>query len=133
MKRPTPLFFGGVDGSADTLGDGPGPDVYVATAFATEGLNDKGRDYARRYQQVTGERFDLAAALSWDATTILYEALKQAGVPGTKLREQLGRAEAFEATTGPLTFKERQARRPVFVLRWKDGQATLAKTVAPEA
>src|SRR5439155_27029397 len=110
-KRTVPLLFGGADGIG-SWAETPGLDVYSATAFATDGLSEKGSTFARRYQESTGERFDLSAALSADATRLLFEGLKSAA-PNAKLRDQLAKIETFETTTGNVTFKDRQARRPV--------------------
>jgi ABC-type branched-subunit amino acid transport system substrate-binding protein len=129
-KRTCPLLFGGADG-VSSWSDIAGVPVYSATAFLTEELSEKGGAFARRYQEKTGERFDLSAALAVDATNLLFEALKQTA-PGTKLREQLAKIETLDGTTGALTFKDRQARRPVFVVSWKGGAATLVKKVPAE-
>src|SRR5262249_48938753 len=77
-KRTVPLLLGGADGITTTWADKPGIEVYSASAFATEGLSEKGSAFARRYQEKVGERVDLSAALSADATHFLYDALKQA-------------------------------------------------------
>jgi ABC-type branched-subunit amino acid transport system substrate-binding protein len=129
-KRTCPLLFGGADG-VTAWSDVAGVPVYSATAFLAEELSEKGSTFARRYQEKTGERFDVSAAVAVDATNLLFEALKQTA-PATKLREQLAKIETLEGTTGTLTFKDRQARRPVFVVSWKGGTATLMKKVAAE-
>jgi len=131
-----PVLFGGADGSAMLIGDEAkdGPDLFYATAFTPKGASAKGRDFIQHFQEMFGERPDVAAALSYDATQLLYEAIRQGNsVSSSRIREQLAKIESFESVTGALSFKERQARRPVFVMRLKDGAATLEKTVPAEA
>ena len=133
-KMNVTVLFGGEDGSAPGLRpEEDGPELYQATAFALEGLSAKGRDFAGRYQDTSGEPPTLAAALAYDGTRLLFEVMRQANsTSGARVREQLAKIEEFESVTGNFTFKDRQARRPVFVVRLKGGAAKVVKTVAAE-
>jgi branched-chain amino acid transport system substrate-binding protein len=134
-KLNVPLLFGGEDGGATglRLDDTEGPDLYLATAFADDGASDKGHDFARRFKEETGEVPSLAAALAYDGTRLLFDAMRQAGTAnGARIREQLARGEPFESMTGNWSFKDRQAVRRVFVVRVKGGKATVVKIAAAE-
>jgi branched-chain amino acid transport system substrate-binding protein len=125
-----PVLFGGPDVDAAALRRGEGGDaVYLATAFAAEG----GREFARKFEDTTREPPTVAAVLAYDGTRMLFEAMRDAGTnTGTRVRDQLAKVEVFESVTGKVSFKDRQARRPVFVLRLKGDAVTLVKTVEPD-
>jgi branched-chain amino acid transport system substrate-binding protein len=130
-----PVLFGGadVDPSSLYLDDKEGPDVYLATAFAEERLSEKGRDFERRFRESTGEQPTVAAALAYDATRLLFEAMRQAGTANpARVRDQLSKTDDFESVTGSLAFRERQARRPVFVVRVRDSEAKVVRTGGPD-
>ncbi len=132
-KVSVPVLFGGEDVGASGLRpeEKDGPEVYFATAFADERLSEKGRDLARRFRESTGEGPTIAAALAYDATRLLFEVMGQTGTAnGARVRDQLAKTEVFESVTGSLAFKDRQARRPVFVVRVREGEAKVVKTVA---
>ena len=130
--RP-PVLFGGEDFGVIRLWreSDVRPDVYLATVFAAEGLkeNEKGREFARRFQEAAGEPPTLAAALTYDGTRLLFEALRKAETDnGPRVREQLAKIEAFDSVTGSLSFKDHQAVRPVFVVRVQGNEAKVVKT-----
>ena len=134
-KRTVPILFGGEDTGATAMRsqDAEGAEIYLATAFAIDGLSEKGRDFAERFQKATGEPPTLAAALAYDGTRLLFDAMSKANtISGTRVREQLAKIEGFESVTGTLSFKERQACRPIFVVRLKGDAAKMVKTVSAE-
>jgi branched-chain amino acid transport system substrate-binding protein len=134
-KVAVPVLFGGDDVGAGGLRPNAkdGPDLYLATAFAEDRLSEKGHDFERRFRESSGERPTIAAALAYDATRLLSDAMRQVGTTnGARVREQLAKTEDFESVTGSLAFKDRQARRPVFVVCVHDGEAKVVKTVASD-
>jgi branched-chain amino acid transport system substrate-binding protein len=127
-------LYGGEDaGPAAAAGGGAG-EVYLATAYDAGGLTQAGKEFAARYEQEFHEPPDLAAALAYDGVRLLLGAFARAGgaVPA-RVREELVRAEGFEAVTGPLAFRDRYARRTLFVVRVRGGAADLVRTFPPEA
>jgi branched-chain amino acid transport system substrate-binding protein len=131
-KAAVPILFGGEDLGARGLrpDSKEGPDIYLATAFAETELGEKGRDFDRRFREATGERPGISAALAYDATRLLFEAMSQAGTTsGTRIREQLAKTDDFESVTGSLSFKDRQARRLVFVVRVRGGEVKVVRSV----
>jgi branched-chain amino acid transport system substrate-binding protein len=130
-----PLLYGGPDvGPAALAGEAPAaPEFSFVTAYAPEGLSDSGKEFARRY----GERFhaapDLHAALAYDAARLLLAALRQ--VPDAtpaRLRAQLAKREPFEGVTGPVTWKDGEPRRPLFLMRLVNDRPKLVKGLGPE-
>ena len=68
------------------------------------------------------EEPDAQAALTYDATRMLLEAIRKAEtIDGKKIRDTLAEM-TFEGLTGPIKFSpDRRAVRAAFVVEWKDG------------
>jgi branched-chain amino acid transport system substrate-binding protein len=131
-----PLLYGGADVGPAVLEGGPpaAPDVYLATAYAPEGLTPAGKDFARRYAERFRAAPDLHAALAYDGMRLLLAALRQLpDVTPAQLRARLAQREPFESVTGPLTWKDGQPRRPLFLFRLENNRPKLVKALGPEA
>lgn len=134
-KVKAALLYGGADVDASTLArrSQTGAEVYLATAFAEEGLSERGKAFAQKYEARFREKPDAYAFGAYDAARLLFGAMHEANsITGARVREQLGRQETFESVTGPVTWKDRQPRRRLFVVRLAAGSAKLLKTVDPE-
>jgi len=129
-----PLLHGGEDHGAEPFEATvrPGLDVYVATVFCVEKLTPRGQEFARRYQAKFGTPPDLDAVAAHDAAWLLFTAMQRTqSLAADRLRDELAGTESFEWLTGPVTFKDRQARRPLFLMRVTDGKPHLEETVGP--
>jgi branched-chain amino acid transport system substrate-binding protein len=129
-----PLLYGGPDvGLAELEGAPPAaPDVYLATAYAPEGLPDAGKEFARRYVERFHAPPDLHAALAYDGARLLLAALRQVpDVTPARLRARLAQREPFESVTGPLTWKDGQPLRPLFLLRLANNRPKLVQELWP--
>jgi branched-chain amino acid transport system substrate-binding protein len=130
QPRPA-LLYGGPDVGAGPLAGGRG-DVYTATVFTPDGLTDRGKEVAGKYQDRFREAPDLLAAEGYEAARVLFDAMARAkAVAADKVRERLA-GEEFDGLTGPLRFKDGRARRRVFVVALHDGEAKPAATIEPE-
>jgi branched-chain amino acid transport system substrate-binding protein len=130
-----PVLYGGGDVGAGPLrGEDPqGPGVYLATVYAAEGLTERGQAFARRYEERFHEAPDLYAAQAYDGARLLFETMHRLQTAdGARVRAELGKGEPFESLTGPVRWKDRQARRPVFLVRVHPDKAALVRTFAPE-
>ena len=126
------LLYGGEDVGMGPLAAGGG-DLVTATVVATEGLTDRGKEFAKRYQERFHEPPDLPACQGYDAAWVLFDAMRRAkGVAPDHVRERLAAASDFEGLTGPLRFKDGRARRRVFVVGLHDGAAKIVQTIDPE-
>lgn len=140
-KADVTLLYGGEDAGAGVF-RAPGAEAVTATVFATEGLTDKGKDFAKRYEERFHEPPSFAAAQAYDAGRLLFETLQKAkgGSLGRlrddqlrgDLRDALLKVESFDSVTGTITWKDHVPRRPLFVVRVKDGEAKVVQTVTPE-
>jgi branched-chain amino acid transport system substrate-binding protein len=129
-----PLLYGGADRGPGTFTGtlGPGSDVYLATVFSPDKLTSRGQEFARRYHEEFHEAPDLAAVEAYDAAWLLLTTINQAqsAIPD-RVREELMGTESFESLTGTVTFKERLARRPLFIVRVSDAKDHVEETIAP--
>jgi branched-chain amino acid transport system substrate-binding protein len=127
------VLHGGADeGVSALLGDAPAvADFYLVTAFP--GGKSVGTEFSEKYQQRFHEPPDLFAAQAYDATRLLLRALEQArSAQPERLLDQLARREPFTTVTGPLTWKDRQARRSLHAVHLKDGASQVERTIEPE-
>jgi branched-chain amino acid transport system substrate-binding protein len=131
------LLYGGEDRGTETLPEPPreGPAAFLATAFSVRAeLGDTGQAFIREYAEKFQEPPDLAAALAYDGVLLLIDALERAktaqpGRPG----EELAAVTDFHGVTGPLSFANRRAKRPVFVVKFEAGEAKVVDTFGPGA
>jgi branched-chain amino acid transport system substrate-binding protein len=131
-----PLIFGGEDGALPALlADRPTGDlVYLATSYLASDAAARNELFVKKYEEQFHEPPDVHAALAYDGACILFEALRAANTTNApKVREALPELKDFESVTGPLSFaKDHHARRPLFVVQVKDGQAALSKRYEPD-
>ncbi|BCY18272.1 ethanolamine utilization protein EutJ [Leptolinea sp. HRD-7] len=92
------------------------------------------KNYGELYKNDKGEPKtpDALAALAYDATNILIEAIEKAGVDDpTKVADAMAKGK-FEAVSGTITFDEFHTPiKPVTVIAVKDGKVTFNSQVMP--
>jgi branched-chain amino acid transport system substrate-binding protein len=129
------VLYGGPDVGAGPLhgAEAEGPGLYLATVYAAEGLTERGQAFARRYEERFHEAPDLYAAQAHDGARLLFETMqKLQTADGALVWAELSKGETFESLTGPVKWKDRQPRRPVFLVRLHKGKADLVKKLDPE-
>ncbi len=127
-----PLLYGGEDVGVAPLAAGRG-DLATATVVSLEDLTDRGKEFAKKYQERFHETADLPACQAYDAARALFAALVRAkGTAPDHVRDALAAASGFDSLTGPLRFKDGRARRRVFVVSLHDGEAKTVRTIDPE-
>jgi branched-chain amino acid transport system substrate-binding protein len=89
------------------------------------------REYKLRYGNLAP---DAHAALAYDATRVLTDAIQRAGTTdGPKLRDALAQTKNFAGITGDITInEERNAVKPAVVLKLQDGKYIYQETIQPE-
>jgi branched-chain amino acid transport system substrate-binding protein len=132
-----PLLYGGDDRGTDTFPETAreGPAAYLATAFTVRAdLDDTGRAFVQEYEEKFRELPDLAAALAYDGVLLLIDALERAKTAQpSRPSEELAAVTGFHGVTGPLSFANRRAKRPVFVVKFEAGEAKVLDTFGPGA
>lgn len=89
-------------------------------------------DFVTRYQKKWGSKPDSLAALAYDATKVLAEALKRSGGKGgADLRDAIGATKGFVGVTGTITLgPDRNAVGKTLVIEEiKGGQLTLKTSI----
>ncbi|HVS37171.1 MAG TPA: ABC transporter substrate-binding protein [Gemmataceae bacterium] len=126
------LLYGGEDVGVGPLAAGRG-DCAIATVVAIGELTDRGKEFAKKYQERFHEAPDLPACQGYDAARFLFDAMARAkGTAADHVRDQLKTASDGESLTGPLHFKDGQAVRRVFVVALQDGQGKVVQAVDAE-
>jgi branched-chain amino acid transport system substrate-binding protein len=124
-----PTLAGGADTTAPVLDAGPAQ--YRVTVFAGTDLTAAGQDFVKKYQSRFGEAPSVAAALSWEAVRLVGETMSAINSPSAlRLREELGK-QPFEGITGPIEFRERQARRRLFAVKTQADTSVVERIFAP--
>ena len=131
-KAEVTLLFGGEDAGAAPFVKSDA-ETLLATVFAVDGLTDKGKEFATRYEERHHVPPTFAAAQAYDAGRLLFETMQRAKTGTTpKLRDELMKVEAFDSVTGKVTWKERKPQRQVFIVRVKNGETKVVQTFDPE-
>jgi branched-chain amino acid transport system substrate-binding protein len=88
--------------------------------------------YKQRYQNLLP---DAHAALAYDATRLLFDAIARAGsTDSSKLREALGQTKNFAGVTGVISMDaNRNAVKPAVVLKLQDVRYIYQETIQPDA
>jgi branched-chain amino acid transport system substrate-binding protein len=129
------LIYAGDDGEhrAFDLGSDLKINVLMATALPADPANPKVAAFTKAYHEAFQTEADVHAALAYDGFRLFVEALKRASPQYTleRLREELQKTKDFDGVTGTLTITaDRQAQRPLNVVRWQNGKLAAVKTIA---
>ncbi len=138
LKRLRDAGFTGstLAGGADTepspvLGTSTAPH-YRVTVYAGSGLSAAGQRFVKSYREQFGAEPGVTAVLSWEAVRLLAETMSKAGsVRPLRLRELLSNDLEFEGITGPIGFTDRQAVRPLFVVKQTGAESKVERVFSP--
>jgi ABC-type branched-subunit amino acid transport system substrate-binding protein len=123
-------------------------DVYLVTPYVLNVGTPELQEFAKKYQKLQEfakkyqERFHESpgtdALLAYDGVQVLLQAIRRANIISTtgaaaKVRAELASPNEFESLTGGLLFdRDHSAQRPLFVVRFKNGETREAKRFEPE-
>ena len=108
--------------------------TFYSTHYSAESPAPEVRDFIGHFRaRHGGETPDGPAALAYDATMILADAIRRAGTTdGPKLRDALATTKDFPGVTGRTTIDaQRNAAKPAVILTLKDGRARFLSSVEP--
>jgi branched-chain amino acid transport system substrate-binding protein len=94
------------------------------------------RSFVQKYQERFGAKPDSLAALAYDSTRVLADAIKRAGTTdGPKLRDAIAATKGFEGVTGIINLgpDRNPIGKKLVVLEIKNGQTVLKAAVDPAA
>ncbi len=106
---------------------------YYCNHYSTEDTRDVVQNFVKKFRDKYHETPDAIAALSYDATRILLDAMRRAGTTeGPKLRDALAATKDYDGVTGTITINpERNATKSAVILTIKDGNLALKETIRP--
>lgn len=114
--------------------------LYFSTHYAAAGAKGATKEFIDRYTEKYGSVPDDVAALTWDATKIVIQAIQDTGGLSGKLRkdrkairEAMSKIPSFEGVTGNMKFdKEGDPVKCAVVVRINDnGEFEFAESVCP--
>jgi branched-chain amino acid transport system substrate-binding protein len=94
------------------------------------------REFVQKYEERFGAKPDSLAALGYDSTRVLAEAIKRAGTTeGPKLKDAIAATKGFVGVTGMINLgaDRNPIGKKLAILEIKNGQLTLKATVDPMA
>jgi branched-chain amino acid transport system substrate-binding protein len=107
--------------------------TFFSNHFSTEDPDTTVQSFVKKYQDRYHAVPDAMAALGYDATRILADAITRAGsTDSAALRKAIANTKNFQGVTGAITIDaERNASKPIVVLKLVDGKYHLAQRFAP--
>ncbi|MEP7234284.1 MAG: ABC transporter substrate-binding protein [Ignavibacteriota bacterium] len=105
--------------------------TYFSNHFSTEDPDPAVQNFIKKYMAKYNAEPDAMAALGYDATNILADAIKRAGTTeGAKLRDAIASTKDFPGVTGAITIdKERNASKPLTILQIVAGKYHFAQRI----
>lgn len=108
---------------------------YISTHYSVDdpspAIQTFVREYKQRFQNLVP---DAHAALAYDATRVLANAIERAGsTEGSKIRSMLAETKDFPGVTGVIRFDaDRNAVKPAVVMKLEDARYIYQETLQPE-
>jgi branched-chain amino acid transport system substrate-binding protein len=109
--------------------------AYFSNHFSTEDKSPLVQDFVKKYKAKYNVVPDAFAALGYDATKLLADAIKRAGsADSEKIRAAVQDTEGFPGVSGKITIgKDRNAVKSAVILTIKDGSLKYAETIEPKS
>jgi branched-chain amino acid transport system substrate-binding protein len=97
---------------------------YITGPFSANDPEPRVRKFAADYEARFGGRPDPSAALAYDATKLVSDAIARAGSnDSAKLRDAIAQTSGFKGLTGDISFNaERNAVKPTLILKIQGGK-----------
>jgi branched-chain amino acid transport system substrate-binding protein len=106
---------------------------FFSNHFSAEDKSPAVQDFLAKYKAKYLESPDAMSALAYDATMLLFDAMKRAGTTeSTALRDAIASTSGFPAVTGNITLDaNRNASKSAVILQIQNGKFRFVETVAP--
>jgi len=129
-------LLGGDGWDSPSLVDVAGPAMegnFFSNHFSAEDTSPAVQNFLKKFKAKYNEDPDAMAALGYDATNLLLDAMKRAGsTESAGLRDAIASSKDFPGVTGSITLDEkRNASKPAVILIVKDGKFRYVETVTP--
>ncbi len=108
---------------------------YFSNHYSVDDPAPAVRKFVADYKQKYGATPDALAALGYDAARILADAFRRANsTDGGKVRDALAQTRNYAGVTGTITIdKDRNALKPVVMLKVQDGKFVFQERIEPGA
>ena len=105
------------------MGNYSGP-IYMSTHFAPTDTDARVQDFVKKYTAKYGKTPGSMAALGYDSTYFMWDAVKRAGTPDRKaIKDAIAATKGFPAVTGTITLDgDRNAIKDVVILKMGKGE-----------
>jgi len=107
--------------------------AYLSNHYSVDDPSPAVQQFVQAYQKAYGAVPDSIAALSYDATRLVADAIRRAGsTEGKRIRDALASTAGFVGVTGTISFDaERNPVKPAAILKVEKGKFRFAASVAP--
>jgi branched-chain amino acid transport system substrate-binding protein len=133
---PSALVLFGGDPPGQSLLDSPNSDgVILAVPFVTDAESPQAKEFVTNFRKAFSEEPDSSAALAYDGSRLLFEAIKKSQplFGSDTIAKELAKIKDFPGLTGPLSFAEdRHFRRPAFLVQVEKGRLKTIRRIAAE-
>lgn len=134
----TQPIIGGDGFSSPTLVDLAGPenanDIYYTCHFSDASEDKKVQDFIKAYEEKYKQEPDNFAALSYDATCLLIDAIERANAKSPEaVKKALEETKDFEGVTGKFTIDEKHNPiKSVLMVKLKNGKIESTELISAE-
>ncbi|MCE5285282.1 MAG: ABC transporter substrate-binding protein [Pelosinus sp.] len=107
--------------------------TFFANHYSPDDNSPAIKTFVEAYKQEYGQTPDAFAALSYDATMMVIEAIKRANSEDTvKIKDELAKTKDYAAVSGTITLNEmHDAVKSAVIIEMKDGKQTFKEKINP--
>jgi len=107
--------------------------TFFANHYSPDDNSEAIKSFVEAYKKEYNETPDAFAALSYDATMMVIEAIKRAnGVDTIKIKDELAKTKDYTAVSGKITLNEtHDAVKSAVIIEMKDGKQTFKEKINP--
>lgn len=133
LDRPPLLFAGEILERAGIRRTVVSGSVYLPTLYFSEKFTKTGKDFLQSYEQRFHTPPGIFAMQGYEMAHILGQALRQTGsAKGPLQGESLSQEKTFQGLTGPITFQDQYAKRPIYVISRSGSEEKLIRSSASD-
>jgi len=130
-------FLGGDGWDSAKLPEIAGPqnlnNCFITNHYSPDDDSPAVKTFVANYEKEYGQRPDTFAALAYDATMMIIDAIKRAGsADPVKIKDELAKTKDFAAVSGTITLNEtHDAVKSAVIVEYKDGKQVFREKVNP--
>lgn len=107
--------------------------TYFSSLYSPNDTSKLNVDFVSNYEKAYGQKPDVFAALAYDATNLLANAIATAkSTDGDKIKDAMAATKAFPGVSGAVTFDEQHNPiKGAVIIEYKDGKQTFNSKINP--